>query len=299
VDRAWKILRTALAGYVAHDDISRGAAIAFYAVTSLAPVLLIITAIAGLAFGEDSVRAAISSELNDLLGGQGADLVKSLLASSTDPAAGTTATLVGIVVLVATASGVFGEMQTALNTIWNVRTSGQPFYSLIRTRAASLGLVAALGFLMIVSLAASTALSAIGHYLSEAFPLAQLLLATLNTLVSLALHPALRSHLQHAAGCPYRVARCRNRRLRHRGAVYSRQIAYRLVPRPRRTKQRLRGGRRPYRTFALDLLLFPDFSIRRRDHQSDRRYGEHVGDNWIDGTFGQLNAKGTPPFSAR
>jgi membrane protein len=125
--------------------------------------------------------------LNDLVGGQGADLVKSLLANSTDPAAGTTATLVGIVVLVATASGVFGEMQTALNTIWNVRTSDQPFYSLIRTRAASLGLVAALGFLMIVSLAASTALSAIGHYLSEAFPLAQLLLATLNTLVSLAL----------------------------------------------------------------------------------------------------------------
>jgi membrane protein len=187
VDRAWKILKTALSGYIAHDDISRGAAIAFYAVTSLAPVLLIITAIAGIAFGEDSVRAAISSELNDLLGGQGADLVKSLLASSTDPAAGTTATLVGIVVLVATASGVFGEMQAALNTIWNVRTSDQPFYSLIRTRAASLGLVAALGFLMIVSLAASTALSAIGHYLSEAFPLAQLLLATLNTLVSLAL----------------------------------------------------------------------------------------------------------------
>lgn len=187
MDRAWKILKTALSGYIAHDDISRGAAIAFYAVTSLAPVLLIITAIAGIAFGEDSVRAAISSELNDLLGGQGADLVKSLLASSTDPAAGTTATLVGIVVLVATASGVFGEMQTALNTIWNVRTSDQPFYSLIRTRAASLGLVAALGFLMIVSLAASTALSAIGHYLSEAFPLAQLLLATLNTLVSLAL----------------------------------------------------------------------------------------------------------------
>jgi membrane protein len=187
VDRAWKILRTALAGYVAHDDLSRGAAIAFYAVTSLAPVLLIITAIAGLAFSEASVRAAISAELNSLVGGQGADLIKSLLASSADPAAGTTATLFGIATVVATASGVFGEMHTALNTIWNVSTSDQPFYSLIRTRAASVGLVAALGFLMIVSLAASTALSAIGQYLSAAFPLAQLLLAMLNTLVSLAL----------------------------------------------------------------------------------------------------------------
>jgi membrane protein len=187
VQRAWKIVKMALTGYIAHDDISRGAAIAFYAVTSLAPVLLIITAIAGLAFSEDSVRGAISVELNSLVGGQGADLVKSLLSSSTDPAAGAAATLVGIATLLASASGVFGEMHTALNTIWNVRASDQPLYSLIRTRAASLGLVAALGFLMIVSLAASTALSAIGHYLSEAFAFAQLLLATLNTLVSLAL----------------------------------------------------------------------------------------------------------------
>ena len=185
--RAWKILRAALSGYIAHDDLSRGAAIAFYAVTSLAPVLLIITAIAGVAFGENSVRTAISAQLNGLVGGQGADLVNSLLARSTDPAAGTTATLFGILTLVATASGVFGEMQTALNTIWNVKAPDEPFYALIRTRAASLGLVAALGFLMIVSLAASAALSAIGQYLSEAFPFSQLLLSTLNTLISLAL----------------------------------------------------------------------------------------------------------------
>src|SRR4030088_1063588 len=119
--KAWRILKTAVACYIAHDALSRGAAIAFYTVTSLAPVLLIVTAIAGLAFGEDSVRTAISAQLNGLLGDQGADLVKSLLAKSTDPASGTAATLTGIVMLVATASGVFGEMHTALNTTWNVK----------------------------------------------------------------------------------------------------------------------------------------------------------------------------------
>jgi membrane protein len=191
MSRPWQLFRTALAGYIAHDDVSRGAAIAFYAVTSLAPVLLIVTAIAGIAFGDDSVRTALSAQLNDLVGGQGADLVKSLLASSTDPAAGTIATLLGIITLVATASGVFGEMHTALNTIWNVKAAREPFHSLIRTRAASLGLVAALGFLAMVSLAASTALSAIGQYLSAAVPLVQLLLATLNTFVSLALFTVL------------------------------------------------------------------------------------------------------------
>src|ERR1700730_6816699 len=98
---------------------------------------------------------------------------------------------------------------------------------------------------------------------------------------------------------PLSPSRRRNRWLRHRGIFYSRQIAYRLVPRPRRTEQRLRGGRRPYRAFALDLLLFPDFYIWPRNHQSDRRYGVHVGDNRIDRTFDRLNAKGTPAFSAR
>jgi membrane protein len=107
------------------------------------------------------------------------------------PSAGTIATLLGIITLVATASGVFGEMHTALNTIWNVKAAREPFHSLIRTRAASLGLVAALGFLAMVSLAASTALSAIGQYLSAAVPLVQLLLATLNTFVSLALFTVL------------------------------------------------------------------------------------------------------------
>jgi membrane protein len=160
-------------------------------VTSLAPVLLIITAIAGLAFGEDSARAASSAQLNGLVGGQGADLVKSLLARSTDPAAGTTATLFGIVVLVATTSGVFGEMHTALNTIWNVKPSDEPLYSLIRTRATSLGLVAALGFLIIVSLAASTALSAIGRYLSAAFPCSAVIDDAQFLRFARALHPAI------------------------------------------------------------------------------------------------------------
>ena len=169
------------------NSLSRGAAIAFYTVTSLAPVLLIVTAIAGLAFGEDSVRAAISAQLNALVGDQGADLVKSLLAKSTDPASGTAATVIGIVMLVATASGVFGEMQTALNATWDVKASDEPIFSLIRTRAASLGLVAVLGFLMMVSLAASTALSAIGDYFSATSPLAQLSMAAINTIVSLAI----------------------------------------------------------------------------------------------------------------
>jgi membrane protein len=80
-----------------------------------------------------------------------------------------------------TASGVFGEMQTGLNQAWQVKAPDQPILSMLRARVASLGLVAALGFLLIVSLAASTALAALGTYLGDLTPFAPLLLAALNT----------------------------------------------------------------------------------------------------------------------
>ena len=117
-------------------------------------------AIAGLAFGQDAARAAISDELGRLLGPAGSDFIKSILARSSDPTSGATATLVGVVTVLVTASGVFGEMRTALNATFKAEPTDEPIFSLIRSRAASLGLVAALGFMLIVSLAASAGLSA-------------------------------------------------------------------------------------------------------------------------------------------
>ena len=111
----WSILKTAVSGFIANDALSRGGAIAFYAATSLAPVLLIIVAIAGIAFGQDAARAAISDELGQLVGPTGGDFIKSILAQSSDPSAGAAATIVGVFTVLITASGVFGEMHIALN----------------------------------------------------------------------------------------------------------------------------------------------------------------------------------------
>jgi membrane protein len=88
----WRVLKAAVSGFIANDALSRGASIAFYAATSLAPVLLIVVAIAGLAFGQDAARGAISEELGRLLGPTGADFIKSILARSSDPTSGATAT---------------------------------------------------------------------------------------------------------------------------------------------------------------------------------------------------------------
>ncbi|SED14822.1 YihY/virulence factor BrkB family protein [Bradyrhizobium erythrophlei] len=187
----WRILKQAMSGFLAHEALSRGAAIAFYVVTSLAPVLLIVVAIAGLVFGADAVRGSLVKELSGLFGQQGGELIQTMLARSSDKSSGAAASILGAVTVIITASGVFSEMQSGLNRAWEVKSPDQPWSSLIRTRAASLGLVAALGFLLMVSLAASTALAALGNYFGTHAAFALPLLSLLNTVVSIALFTAL------------------------------------------------------------------------------------------------------------
>src|SRR5207302_1516684 len=100
---------------------------------------------------------------------------------------GIMATIIGIITLIVTASGVFGEMQTSLNAIWKAKPQGTTVSRLIRARAASLGLVAALGFLLMVSLVVSTALTAFGNYLDSVLPFGKVILTVLNVVVSLML----------------------------------------------------------------------------------------------------------------
>jgi membrane protein len=187
---AWapvKLLKDTVLAFIDDEALSRGAAIAFYAVTSIAPVLLIVIAIAGLAFGQDAAENAIKGQLSALMGEQTADVVQTAVANASGKSSGILATLIGIATLIATASGVFGEMQSALNAIWKVQPSGTTLSRLVRARAASLGLVAALGFLLMVSLVVSAGLTAFGNYLNSLFPFGALVLSILNVAVSLLL----------------------------------------------------------------------------------------------------------------
>jgi membrane protein len=188
---AWKILKDAVSGYIAHEALTRGAAIAFYAVTSLAPVLVIVVAMAGLVFGQEAVRSNLVDQVTDLVGSEGGGLIKTMLARASDKESSVWASLLGILTVVLTASGVFGEMQAALNRTWVVSASDQPWFSIIRARAASLGLVLVLGFLLIVSLAASAAISAFGNYTGSHASLAPMMLSILNTVISLLLFTVL------------------------------------------------------------------------------------------------------------
>jgi membrane protein len=184
---AWKLLKETILSFINDEALSRGAAIAFYTVTSIAPVLLIVIAIAGLAFGRDAAQNAIITQLGGLMGEQTAAVLQSAVASAAGKSSGILATVIGIITLIVTASGVFGEMQSALNVIWKAKPRGTTVSRLIRARATSLGLVAALGFLLAVSLAVSAVLTAFGGYLNSVLPFGKLILTALNVVISLAL----------------------------------------------------------------------------------------------------------------
>ena len=184
---AWKMLKDTVLAFINDEALSRGAAIAFYTVTSIAPVLLIVIAIAGLAFGQEAAQNAITAQLSDLMGQQTAEVLQAAVANASSKSSGITATIIGIVTLLVTASGVFGEMQSALNVIWKAKPKGTTVSRLIRARAASLGLVVTLGFLLMVSLVVSTALTAFGNYLDAILPFGKIILTVLNVLVSLLL----------------------------------------------------------------------------------------------------------------
>jgi membrane protein len=188
---AWKMLKDTVLSFISDEALTQGAAIAFYTVTSLAPVLLIVIAIAGLVFGQDAAQNAIIAQFSDLMGRQAAEVLQSAVASASSRSSSIIATIVGFATLIVTASGVFGEMQAALNSIWKTKPQATTVSRLIRARAISLGLVAALGFLIIVSLVISAGLTAFGNYLDTVLPTGKLILPILNFVVSLVLLGAL------------------------------------------------------------------------------------------------------------
>lgn len=146
------------------DDASRlAASLAFYAAISIAPLLLVVIAVAGFVFGEDAARGAISEQLGGVLGSDGAATVESMVESAAAPKSGLLATIIGVGVLLFGATGVFGELQLSMNAIWNVPPKpGGGIMDFLRRRFLSLSMVFGAAFLLMISLVLSAGLSALG-----------------------------------------------------------------------------------------------------------------------------------------
>ncbi|MCQ9617039.1 YihY/virulence factor BrkB family protein [Paenalcaligenes niemegkensis] len=172
---------------------SMGAAIAFYTVFSIAPLLIIVIAVAGFIWGEDAVRGEVIQQLGGLVGQEGAESVQALIRSADRPAQGITATLVSVVILLVGATRVFAELQSALDRIWKVPAlqSTAGWWRMLRARLLSLGLVLGMGFLLLVSLVISAGLAVLGGWTAGLLPGWEVLLQGLNALASLAISTVL------------------------------------------------------------------------------------------------------------
>lgn len=145
-----------------------GAALAYYTIFSLAPLLIIVIAVAGLAFGQAAAQGQIVQEMQEFVGVAGAQSIQAMLEKARQPAAGIIATIIGFITLLIGATGVVSELKDALNTIWKVKPEpGSSVMSMVTSRLMSLAMVLGIGFLLLVSLIASAALSALHTYLDH------------------------------------------------------------------------------------------------------------------------------------
>lgn len=169
------------------DNASRlAAALAYYSLLSLAPLLVIAVAVSGFFFGADAARGRVAGELGAIVGGQAAQSIEAVVANAKSPSAGVWSTVVGVVTLFFGASGVFGELQSSLNTVWEVEPqSGGGIWGQVKARFFSFTMVLGVAFLLLVSLILSSILSALGGAVAMWMPGGEVLWQMANALLSL------------------------------------------------------------------------------------------------------------------
>jgi membrane protein len=183
------VARKAVSAWIDDFAPSMGAAISYYTAFSMAPLLIIVIAIAGALFGREAVQGQIAAELSSLIGPQGAQLIQTVLSAASDSDKGLVASLISGVVLLIGATSVFAELQSDLDRIWHVPPTQKPsgLWAVLRARIVSFGLILGLAFLLIVSLTVSAATAALGSIDSSILPGGELLVQGLNLVVSLAI----------------------------------------------------------------------------------------------------------------
>ena len=184
----WAVLKNALAGWWNDNVPHLGAALSYYTLFSLAPILIVAMSIGGVVFGAEAVRGQVVGQIDGLVGQEGALAVQAMLEGASRPSSSIPATIIGVLTFFVGATGAFLELQTALNAIWRVKpkASGNFLRALVIDRLISFGLVVGVGFLMLTSLLVSAGLAAVHGYLGQAYPGVAGLWEAANVMVSLA-----------------------------------------------------------------------------------------------------------------
>jgi membrane protein len=192
VKQAIQILKDTYGKWSDHHAPRLGASVAFYSILSFAPLLVLITAVIALVFGHASAQGALVNQARELIGARGADTVQTLLKNAQKPASGLFASVVAFITLLFGASGVFTELQDALNVIWDVKgQTASGVVGMIKQRLFSFGMVLSVGFLLLISMILSTALAYLGRSFGQLLPMPPFVLQTINFVVSFAVITAL------------------------------------------------------------------------------------------------------------
>jgi membrane protein len=187
VKSLWSLAKESVSQWSDDYAASMGAALAYYTIFSIAPLLVIAIAVAGFFFGDDAARGEIFGQLRGLIGDEGASAIQGVVRSAGQTGHGTFAAIAGVITLLLGATTVFGELQSDLDRIWDSPKPKQSgLWGMLRGRVLSFGMVLGIGFLLLVSLVLSAALSALGHFWSGWFPGWEVLLQVINFVVGFA-----------------------------------------------------------------------------------------------------------------
>jgi membrane protein len=182
------LIKETFQGWSDDGALDLGAALAYYALFSLAPLLLIVIAVAGLVWGREAVQGQLVSQLQGLVGTEGGQAIQTMIANAGKHGKGVLATVVGVVTILFGATGVFVELQTSLDRIWNVQPRpGSGVWGFVKTRLLSFGMVLGIGFLLLVSLVVTTAVSAVGTWATGLLPAAKVVVEGVTFVASFAL----------------------------------------------------------------------------------------------------------------
>src|ERR1700722_4488747 len=184
----WSMVKDTVAEWIKHNASSLGAALSFYTLFSIAPILVIAMAVAGSLFGPHAAEAHVLDQMRDLLGDAGAAAVQSLLFSAHQSGLKGMAAAIGVVTLLVGATSVFGELQNTLDYIWqSPQKDGVAWWRILRSRILSVGLILGVGFLLMVSLLISAALAALGAWFGSFMLQWKVILPAIDLVLSLGL----------------------------------------------------------------------------------------------------------------
>lgn len=183
------LIKSSLKSWVDDYAPSMGAALAYYTLFSIAPLLIIAIAVAGLVFGDEAARGEIIGQIQGLIGKEGAVAVQGLLKNANEPAKSMLALAGSVITMIIGATTVFGELQSDLDRIWRVSVPAQKggFWHLLRTRLLSFGFVLGVGFLLLVSLVMSAAVAGLGKWVGSLFTGWEVVLHVLDVSISFAI----------------------------------------------------------------------------------------------------------------